>query len=171
MSELIRHFGIDWKLLLAQAVNFFILLIILRKFAYGPLMRMLKRRKEEIEKGLKFTKESEDKLKRIGEEREEVLKEARGEALAVVSEAERAAKIRRGDILKEAALKSENVIAEAKRTIEEEKAKMGEAVYRDAESLIGLGIARVLGKMPHPERDKELIQEALGELKTLNPKP
>lgn len=129
-------------------------------------MRMLRKRREEIEKGLKFTKDAGEKLARIGEEREEVLKSARGEALAIVREAESTGKTRKDEIAMEAARKSESIIADAKRAIEEEKAKMGEEVYRDAEGLIRSGIAKVLGKMSPEERDEVLIQEALRELKT-----
>lgn len=167
MRELITHFGIDWKILLAQAVNFFVLLFILKKFAYGPVMKMLRKRREDIEKGLKFTKEAGEKFARIGEEREEVLKKARGEALSVVREAEATAKVRKDEITMEAEKKSESIIADAKRAVEEEKAKMGEEVYKDAEGLIRFGIAKVLGKMPVSERDDRLIQEALRELKGL----
>ncbi len=168
MSELIKHFGIDWKLLLAQAVNFFILLVILKKFAYGPVLKMLKKRKGEIERGLNLTKEAEERIRQIGEEREEVLKEARSGALSLVSEAERTAKIRKEEIAQEAVKKAENIIFEAKRMIEEEKSKMGEEVYKDAKELMRLGIAKVLGKMPSEERDEEFIKEALRELKTLH---
>lgn len=167
MSELIKHFGIDWKLLLAQVVNFFILLFILKKFAYGPILRMLKKRREEIEKGLKFTKDAEVRLEQIGEEKEAVLKEARGEALNIVSQAENTAKIRKDEIAKEAAKKSEAIVLEAKRVIAEEKAKMGEDVYKEAGELVRLAVAKVLGRTPAEERDEILIKEALKELKTV----
>lgn len=129
-------------------------------------MKMLRKRREDIEKGLKFTKEAGEKLERIGEEREAVLKDARVEALSVVREAEATAKVRKDESAIEAVKKSESIIADTKRAIGEEKAKMGEEVYRDAEGLIRLGIAKVLGKMPAEERDGGLIQEALRELKT-----
>lgn len=168
MSELIRHFGIDWKILAAQIVNFFILLFILKRFAYGPILRMLKKRKEEIERGLKFTKDAEDRLEKIGEEKEAVLKEARGEALNIVSSAENTAKARKDEIAKEAIKKSEVIVLEAKRVIAEEKAKMGDEVYKEAGELVRLAVAKVLGKIPAEERDSKLIQEALQELKAAN---
>lgn len=166
MGELIHHFGIDWKLLSAQVVNFLVLLFLLRRFAYKPIIGMLKKRREEIEKGLRFTKEAEEKLRHVGEEREEVLKGARNEALKLVSAAESEARKRKDEAVKEAARKSEEVVLAAKRIIQEEKAKMGEEVYQSAESLIKLGVAKVLGKMPAEKRDEELIREALKELKT-----
>lgn len=166
MSELIQHFGIDWKLLLAQVVNFAILLILLKKFAYKPIFNMLRKRREEIEKGLRFTKDAEEKLKRVGEEREEVLKGARGEALKIVGDAEQTGRQRKDEAIKEAARKSEEVMMQAKRAIEEEKAKMGEEIYKGAEMLVKIGIAKVLKKMPSEERDAALIKTALHELRS-----
>ena len=64
MAELIQNFGLDWRLLLAQAVNFFILLFLLKRFAYGPILNALKTRKTKIEEGIRFGKEAE---KRLGE--------------------------------------------------------------------------------------------------------
>jgi len=166
LSELITHFGIDWKLLLAQAVNFLILLVVLKKFAYGPILKILRKRREEIAKGLKFTQEAKERLEKIGEEREVVLKESRIEALQIVSNAERTAKTRQEEIVKEAARKSEAVVLEAKRAIVEEKAKMGEQVYKETRGLVRTALARVLGKMPSDDRDDVLVSEALKELKS-----
>jgi F-type H+-transporting ATPase subunit b len=167
VSELIHNFGIDWRLLLAQAVNFLILLWILKRYAYGPILRLLHKRKEEIAKGMEFTQEAKKRLMRVEEERNEILIQSRQEALSIVREAENLAKKRKEEILKEATQKSETVVLEAKRVIGEEKAKMKEEVYKEAEELIRLGISKVLGKMPAEEKDKELIKEAFRELKSI----
>lgn len=167
MTELIHHFGIDWKLLLAQAVNFFILLLLLKKFAYRPILEMLKKRKEKVEAGLRFSKEAEETLGRVGEEREEVLKQARGEALKIITRSEQTAHEKGGEIIQQANKKVEEVIAAAKRLMEEEKTKVGQEVYREARGLVRLGLERVLGRMPARERDEILIQEALRELKSV----
>ena len=166
MSELIQHFGIDWRLLIAQAINFFILLVLLKKFAYRPILKMLQRRRDEIEKGVKFTKEAGEKLEQIEELKEETLKTANLQALTIINKAEESAKMRKEEIVEEANKKVETIIADAKNVIAEEKAKMGEQVYENAEVLIKLGLEKVLGKMPAKERDEILIQEALRELKT-----
>lgn len=166
MSELIKHFGIDWRLLIAQAINFFILLVLLKKFAYHPILKMLQRRRDEIEKGVKFTKEAGEKLEQIEELKEKTLKTANYQALAIVSKAEESAKMRKEEIVEEAKKKVEIIVADAKNVIAEEKAKMGDEVYQNAQELVKLGLEKVLGRMPTKERDKILIQEALRELKT-----
>lgn len=167
MSELIQHFGIDWRLLLAQAVNFLILLWVLKKFVYRPVLASLRNRRRRIEEGLEFTQAAEERLKRIGKEREAKLRKAHIDALAIISAAEDSAKKKEDEIVLEANRKADQAVADAKRLIDEEKAKMGEEVARGAEDLVRLGIARVLGKMPPAGRDKQLIQGALQELKAL----
>ncbi|MEK7108778.1 MAG: F0F1 ATP synthase subunit B [Patescibacteria group bacterium] len=165
MQELIHHFGIDWKLLAAQAANFAILVFLLTKFAYRPIMRMLSARKREIEGGLRFAEEAKEELTRIAEKKEVVLQEARSKALAIVTDAEATAKERAAAIAAGAVRKSETIISDAKRALAEERAKMDEAVFAGAEELVRLGLARVLGKLPPNERDRPLVEEALRELK------
>jgi len=167
MEDLIRNFGIDWKLLLAQAVNFFILLLLLQKFAYKPILKVLRKRREEIEKGLRFTKNAEEKLGQIEKEKDDVLKKARTDGIAIVKDAEKTGRERKEEAAKEATRKSEEIILAAKRLIEEEKTKMGEDVLKNAEELLRIGVAKVLQKIPSDMRDRELIHQAMNELKTM----
>lgn len=165
MSELLHNFGVDWKLLLAQAVNFGVLIFLLAKFAYRPILAMLKKRREDIEKGIRFTKDAEEQLSNADMMSERKIADARRNALVIVADAEQVAKVRKEEIAAEAARKSEEIVADARRLIGQEKAKMSEEVYGDAENLVRLGIARVLGKMPSEKRDEALIRDALMELK------
>lgn len=166
MSDLIHQLGIDWKLLLAQGVNFAILLFLLKKFAYAPILAMLERRRREIEKGVEFTKAAQAHLAQADALKEEKLKRATNEALAIVRNAENDAKLKREALIQEAARKGEALMLAAKETIAEEKAKMGEVMLASAEEFVELGIAKVLGKLPKEERDRELIRQALSELRT-----
>ena len=167
MSEIIKSFGIDWKLLLAQVVNFFILLYILRRFIYKPVSKMMGERKREIEKGLQFSKDAEEQLRQSETTKEKILKEARGQGLKIVSDAESNATLQKSQIVKEANRKKEEIILDAKRAIDEERAKMGELAYQNAGDLVRLGIVKVLGKMGAKDRDEQLIKETLAELKSI----
>ena len=171
MSELIKQFGVDWRLLLAQALNFAVLIFVLAKFVYRPVLAMLKKRRDDIEKGIRFTKAAEESMARMDIERRKKIAEAEADAFKIVSAAENAAKQRKEEIAAEAAKKSEAVVAEARRVIAEEKAKMKDEAYAGAEDLIRAGIARVLGKMPAKDRDAALIREAMRELKTIAGQP
>jgi len=166
VSELIHNFAIDWKLLLAQVVNFFILLYILKRFAYGPLIKMLNTRKAKIEEGLEFRREAEERLQSIDIEKEKILQESRAQGLEVINQATEGAKNQKDQILKDASKKSEVVLEDAKRHIDEEKAKMEEVVYKDARNLIKSGLIRVIEKIPPDARSEELIRDAIRELKS-----
>ena len=166
MDELVSHLGVDWKLLLAQAINFFALLYVLKRFAYGPIMKMLKERRDKIEEGVLFRNEAEENLKRSGEEREKVISKANAEALDNIKKSQARAKELQAETLKESAQKGEAIILEARKRTEEERAKMSESVYKEAEYLIKAGIAKVIGKMTPEEKNAMLIKEALAELKT-----
>lgn len=168
MEELVRHLGVDWKLLLAQVVNFTILLIVLRKFAYGPILNMLRERKRSIEEGIRMRAEAEERLRVVDRIKEEKLTAAKVEAVGIVNRAEQTAHARQEEIARETDRKVESIIADARRVIESEKAKMRDGLYADSEELLREGIARVLGKMQPDERDNRLIREALRELKSEN---
>lgn len=165
MEEIVRHFGIDWKILLAQAVNFGILLFILWRFAYRPIIAVLKQRREGIERGLALTREAEGRIMEIEQLQEQRLKEADRTALAIVSRAEASAGEQREILLAEAGKKGEHIIADAKRMISEEKGKMREELRREAQELIRDGITEVLMKLPPAPRDRELIDAAMHAMK------
>lgn len=164
MKELASHLGVDWRLLLAQAANFLILFFIFKKFALRPLMNILSARRQEIAKGLAYTREAEERLLTVKQERDRVVKEARADAFGIVSEAEKVAKIKKEEMVAEARKKAEEIAAETKRRFYEERAKLQQEAARNAETLVRLGVARVLGRMTPKGRDSVLIREALGEL-------
>jgi F-type H+-transporting ATPase subunit b len=166
VKELLKNFGIDWRLLMAQAVNFFVLLFVLWRFAYKPILSILRKRREDIEKGIRDAKAAEEKLARIGALQEEKLDEARREALAVVNQAQALARRQKDEMMAEAGRRGEALIAKAKRAIAEEKSKLSDQLQREARGLVRDGVARVLHKMPPQERDRELIEEAMRAMKT-----
>lgn len=167
LEELLKNFGVDWKLLLAQFINFAILFVVLRKFAYKPIVEMLRKRRQDIEKGISFTNEAQEKLKSVAEKEKQIIEEAKGQALLIVNEGQSIAKEKKEEAIKETVKKAEAIIQDAKRSAELEKAKMGEDVFDNAENLIRAGLEKVLLKIPAKDRDEELIKEALKELKAI----
>jgi len=167
MQEFITHFGIDWKLFLAQVVNFSVILIVLRKFAYKPILKMLSDRREKIEEGIKMAALAEKNLKESDEMRNRTLQQAHGDALGIVNNAEAIGKEKQDQILKQTDVKVEGIINDARRVINAERTNMRDEVYHDAQDLVRAGLASVIGKMSASERDTKLISEALAELKTL----
>ena len=61
--EIFAKLGIDWKLLIAQAINFAVLFWVLRRYAYKTMLDFLEKRTVRIEKGLQDAEAAQAKLK------------------------------------------------------------------------------------------------------------
>ena len=79
--------GIEPSLLLAQIVNFLVILVLLNKLLYKPILTMLEKRKKEIEDTVKITERLKKDEARMEEKHEKVLTKAREEASSIIEEA------------------------------------------------------------------------------------
>jgi len=159
--ELLGNLGINGKLLIAQIINFLILLFVLYKFAYGPILKMLEERTNKIEKGLKDADESHKKLAEIVQKEKEVMAEARKEAQAIIVKAEEQAKKNKEDIITESKTQSEKILADAQKKIEEEKNKMMVEVKGEIANLVVLATEKMIGEKMDTAKDKELIEKSI----------
>src|SRR3989338_9559758 len=163
MAELFHEFGIEWKLLLAQAVNFFILLFLLKKFVYGPVLKMVADRKRSIVKGLETAKAAEEKMKKIDEIKEAVVTEARRQELQIIQKAEERARDAEKEIMKEAHLKADGLLEDAQKRAGEEQAKSLEEVYKESVALVKSAMGKVFEKSPE-QFENVLVEKSLKEL-------
>lgn len=164
MSELFNTLGIDGKLLLAQLINFLILLVILRLTVYKPLLAMMQKRRERIEFGLKGADEAERQLARIEQERQAKLKDADERALALMRETEQQGKKRFGEIVHGAEEKADYLLKEAAATANRRKQEEMERLMREAQSVIKEALLKTVELDPK-HVDEKLIQQALHEVR------
>ncbi len=158
MDGLISTFHISWKLLIAQAVNFAIVFVVLYRFAFKPISRVLSERKAEIKKGLEDAKKSQELLENAEQRAEEILSDARHQA---------------GEILREAKQKRDALLEQMhgevanERTILLQKAK--EDAERERKRIEGEVFSRVSEFLPHAiakilhEKDDEKIRSRYSE--------
>ncbi len=165
--ELISKLGIDWKLLLAQLVNFAVLLFILYKLVYHPVLKMLRDRQARIETGLENSKKGEALLKQVEEIEKKRMNEAEkrvGELLAKASiDAERM----KAEILKEAQTQAEALMTRAKLQTEEMKANIAQEVKKEMGRLLIVTLAKVLEREFSEADQKRLEQAIFNEMKSL----
>ena len=120
MSELLSKLGIDWRLLAAQLANFLILLFVLRRFAYKPLLKLLDERKQKIANGLANAQKAKSNLEEAEKERQEIISTAKKGASEIINLAETAAQKNREETLKEAKAGVEKIVTEARKQIDSE---------------------------------------------------
>ena len=132
MEQLFDTFGIDWKLLVAQAVNFGILLVVLRYVLYKPIMKTLDERRAKIEQGVKDAEEASVKLAEADTEAGARIAAADTEAEALVAHARDAATSEKSRIVKEAEERAARLTADAEARAKES----AEKALRDSEKEI-----------------------------------
>ena len=113
MTEFVSQLGLDIKLLIAQAVNFLLLLVILRAVAYKPLVAILAKRKQVIEEGVKKAEQAEEKLQEAYSLKKEKLQEAERESLEMMRATETKAKQKESQLLEEAHQKESTILKNA----------------------------------------------------------
>lgn len=162
--DILEQFGINPLLLTAQVVNFLILLFIMRKFLYGPIVKVLEDRKKKIEDSLKGAREIERRLTEIGEKETEAILNSAKEGEKLVKEA-----VERGNqIIDEANKEAERVIIKATRQAEtimiSEREKLQREVKENIADLIFLVLQKATGKVLTKQDQKKIVETSIKEL-------
>lgn len=146
MSQLLAAFGIDWSLLLAQAVNFGIVLVALWYFLYKPVMTMLAKRQEVVAKGVEDAARAGDLLAGADTEVLKRMAAADEEANNIVSAAREAGKAEKARMLKEAEVRAVTVTKDAEARAAEVAARARRESERDVARLAILAAEKILKK-------------------------
>lgn len=161
MEELIKTFHIDVKLIIAQLVNFGIVLFVLKKFAYAPVLKMMTDRTEKIDKGIKDAENATAKLVEITEKERAVLTEAKKQAQEIVAKAEAVAVKNKEEIITEAKTQAEKIMADSAKKLESEKNQMMQEVKGQIAELVIAATEKIISEKIDSEKDKSLIEQAI----------
>lgn len=158
-------FGLNAKLFLAQLFNFGLLVLILWRILYKPLVSHMESRAQRIAEGLENAKHYDEKLAKLEVERLAVLAQADGEARQKLAHADQ--EVMR--ILSDGRGKAEAYIGEvrarAAAEISQAKDDMLTEVRRESADLVVLAAEKVLRQRLDDKADKHLVEEALQEAK------
>lgn len=164
MSELISQLGIDWRLLLAQVVNFLILLYVLKRFAFEPLKKFLHERQKTIEKGLEDASKAAQEREKLRVLHAELRVRAQKEAEVLLGEARTKGAEEYEEYVKKAKERAGEIVALAKQEIVNEKQKALTQARGELGSMVMMATERVLGEKMDEKKDKEIVERALKEL-------
>lgn len=140
MDGLIEKLGIDWRLLSAQLVNFALLIIILHRLLYKPVLEIFRKRSNIILRSIEEARKNKEGLKLLEQRKEKEMVEARIAAKNIIRKAEILAKTREEKILAAAKEEREKLIGEGKTIIRVQK----DAMVKEAEKEVGgLAVAMV----------------------------
>jgi len=161
MSELIHNLGIEWKIILAQIVNFTVLLLILQKFAYRPVVKILTERRKKIEEAIERSKTVDSQMAEIEALKEKVLDEARVKSEEILVKAEQSARKVQEDMLADTHEKSEKLMEDTRKKIEAEREKIFQEVKREIAEVVALAVEKSVGDIADKKTQEKMVAEAL----------
>ncbi len=159
-----EQLGIEPKLLLAQIINFSIIIFVLTKLLYKPILSMLEKRKKEIEQGLALTQKMRDDEEKFSERKEKLLNETRREAHQMIEEAKKHAKEAEKEIIAQAHQEAAEIITKGKEEVERLHEAAGKNVQGEAIELAVAMTKRLVRSVLSPADQHKLIQKHLKQL-------
>lgn len=164
MSELFHTLGIDWRLLMYYLLNFAVLVFILQRYAFKPILAALKNREQRIARSMQDAAELERRVQESQKELQATLAKAQTEAQAIVeSSRQQAADVRTREV---AAVQQEieHLRDNAKRELTVERDEALQAVRQAATQLVLLATEKVTHGAAQGHIDKAMVEKTVQEL-------
>ncbi|PZX05884.1 ATP synthase F0 subcomplex B subunit [Psychrobacillus insolitus] len=154
--------------ILATLFFFTLLMLLLKKVAWGPLMGIMTQREELVASEIVAAETSRKESQRLLEEQRDLLKEARTEAIAIVENAKKQGDVTRDEIITIARNEAIHLKESAIRDIDTEKERAIAAVRQEVVSLSVLAASKVLGKEVSEEDNRALIEQTIAKVGEAN---
>ena len=142
-------------------LTFLVLLGVLAKFAWNPLLKMLKDREDLIRSSLEDAEKAQTELANLNAEREEIINKARSEAQSILSEGKVAASKLKDETLKAAKDQAKSILTDAEKQIRIEKHKAIEEIKSEVVDLSLSVATKLIKKNISREDNQTLIDESL----------
>ncbi len=151
--------------MVAQLVNFAVLVFILGKFVYKPIIKALDARRKKIEEGVEFSDKAKKELAGVAVMKVEEMKKAEAKGQEVIKKAEADASRVGAEIMAGAEKEKERILNTGKTILLEQKATMEKNFYQGAAGVVKEALAKVLSKGSFDKEEDALIAETLKEVK------
>ncbi len=157
------HEGINTGDIVFQLLMFIILMALLKKYAWGPLMGVMKQREEYVAGEINAAENSRKEAEKLLEEQRNLLKEARTEAQNLIENAKKQGDVQREEIIAAARAEAERLKEGAKLEIEQQKERAVAAIREQVAHLSVLIASKVIEKELSAEDQDKLINEYIQE--------
>lgn len=162
---------VDPGLTIWTILVFLVLLFLLKKYAWGPLMRALDARQETIRKSLEDAQQARQAAEDANKSSEQILKQARADADAIVSASRAEAEKLREEIRQSARTEKETIINDARAQIDVET---GRALRMIREEIADISVdiaTKLIRRNCTREANIDLIEETLNQIDAVNARP
>lgn len=164
LTNLLTEFGVTWPKFLSQVILFGTVYLLLSKFAFGPVLRVLEERRKKIEEGQLNAEKIKKQLAEAELRYQEILRQANDNATRLLEEARASSEASTQKQIQHAILEAEEILAKARDSIGLERSKMVAEVKEEMVNLVVDTTARVTGKILTPDDQRRLTSETAKEL-------
>jgi F-type H+-transporting ATPase subunit b len=164
VKETAENFGWNVKLFLSQVISFVIVAVLLRRFAYQPILKVLHERRDRIEEGLRNADKIKEQLADAEKRHAEILAKANAEAQRMIEEARESSAHLADRKQQEAIAAAEQVMAKAQEASTLEHERTMAELKRQLGRLVVETTAKVTGKVLNSEDQQRLQEEASRQL-------
>ena len=159
VERIVTTFGLNWPQFLAQVASFCIVCVILHRYAYRPVLKMLEVRREQIAQGQATAEQIKAELARTEAQRQEVMAQANVQATKFIEEARAAAARVREQETKKAVAAAEQIMINAREAAAQEHDRMLADLKREVGKLVVQATTTVTGKILTAEDNRRLAEE------------
>ena len=155
--------GLNLPVLIAQLVNFFLLLVLLRIFLYKPVLEMLDRRAQRIREGVEAAEQSKEQASEAEAEVARQIDEARQQSQALVAQAQEAASRIQEESRNQARQEAETLLERARNEIQLERDQAIAELRGEFADITVSAAEKVISQSLDRQAHQRLIDEALAE--------
>jgi len=165
LLDILGKIGFDWRMGLFNLLNFLFVFWLLKKFAFGPIMKIVNERQEKDKETVENYTKAKTDLQMAERRAQELIDESKVEANKIVEKSHDDAKAL-GEQMKDKAKKEiEMLIVQAKRNIDIDKKEMKETLRKETVELVVLAVEKIMTVRLDDKKDNQMIKEILSSLK------
>ena len=165
-SSGIGALGFSVSSFIIQVITFILVFLVLRQWAFKPILRILNERRELIENGVKLGQEMALEKKQLEARIDKTLHETRAKADDILSAAQQDARKVIADAEDAAKSKADQILTDAESRIKQETSKAWKDLQKDLASLVSEATEAIIDEKVDTKKDIELIDKALSARRT-----
>jgi len=151
-------------LMIWTIVFFVIVFVVLKKYAFGAIQKLIDERREQIRRSIEEADDARDEARKLLEEHRQLIGQARGEAEQILTEARRTRESMEQRMREETEQERQRRLEETRKEIDAAVKRGLEEIRNEVAELTLEATSRIVGKTLDSDRDRELIAEAIGSL-------
>jgi len=161
VQQIANTFGVDWPHLVSQIISFAIVCLLLHRFAYKPILKMLEERRQQIAQGIEEREKIRQELAQAEVQRREIMVQADVKATKVIEEAHDAAARVHDRETQKAIATAAQIIAKSREAAEQERVQMLRQLKQELGALVVQATSVAARKVLTAEDQRRMAEETL----------